>query len=39
MEFLFALAAVTVVALITHAAMEIGIDRPSSQAEPLEGDA
>jgi hypothetical protein len=39
MEFLFALVAVTVVALISHAAMEIGMDRQSSKAEPLEGDA
>jgi hypothetical protein len=39
MEFLFAVVAVTVVALISHAAMDIGIDRQSSKAEPLETDA
>jgi hypothetical protein len=39
MEFLFAVVAVTVVALISHAAMDIGIDRQSSNAEPLETDA
>ena len=38
MEFLFALVAVTVVALISHAAMEIGIDRQPRKAEPLKGD-
>jgi len=39
MEFLFAVVAVTVVALISHAAMELGIDRQPSKAEPLESDA
>jgi hypothetical protein len=39
MEFLFAVVAVTVVALISHAAMELGIDRQSSTAEPFEVDA
>jgi len=38
MEFLFAVIAVTVVALISHAAMEIGIDR-HPQAETSESDA
>ena len=39
MEFLFAVIAVTVVALISHAAMEIGIDRHPGTVEPSEGDA
>ena len=39
MEFLFAVIAVSVVALISHAAMEIGIDRHPSSAEPVESDA
>ena len=38
MEVLFAVIAVTVVALISHAAMEIGIDR-HPKAEPAETDA
>ena len=39
MEFVFAVVAVTVVALISHAAMELGIDRQPSTTEPLETDA
>jgi hypothetical protein len=39
MEFLFAVVAVTVVALISHAAMEFGIDRHPGKVEPSESDA
>ena len=39
MEFLFAVIAVSVVALISHAAMEIGIERRPGSAEPVESDA
>ncbi len=39
MEFLFAVIAVSVVALISHAALEIGIDRHPTPAEPVESDA